>query len=139
MIAPAQEAHIAAARDALQALFPELIGAWLFGSALTGQLRADSDIDLAVWCGLPIDGVRRFEVQRELGVMLDRDVDLVDLATAGTLLGKEVVADGIVLLQRDPDAVLDFHARTLSDYARLMDATRDIRESIRRDGLAIVP
>lgn len=129
---------ITTARDALQASFPELIGAWLFGSGATGRMRAESDIDLAVWCGRPLDSTRRFEAQRALGVVLDRDVDLIDLATASTLLAKEVVSSGIVLVQ-DDDAVLDFHARTLSDYASLMEATRGIRDAIRGDGMAFAP
>ena len=137
MTTTAQPDHRSDARDALQALFPELIGAWMFGSAVTGRLRADSDIDLAVWCGRPMDGVRRFEAQRGLGVILDRDVDLVDLASVSTLLAKEVVSNGVVLVQHDAGAVLDFHARTLSDYAALMEATRDIRAAVRRDGVAV--
>ncbi|HJT98111.1 MAG TPA: nucleotidyltransferase domain-containing protein [Rhodanobacteraceae bacterium] len=126
------ETLVGAAREALLREFPELIGAWMFGSAASGSLRAESDIDLAVWCGAPVPGVRRWEAERELGVMLDRDVDLIDLASAGTLIAVEIFTKGLVLVERDAQAVLDLHARTLSDYAELMDATRAIREAARR-------
>lgn len=124
------------ARRTLQAMFPDLVGAWVFGSLASNRIHARSDIDLAIWCGRPVEPVRRFEAQRDLGVALDRDVDLVDLATASTLVGKEVFLHGIVLVQNDPGAILDLQARTYSDYASLMDATRGIREAIQRDGVA---
>ena len=52
---------------------------WLFGSVLREDFRSDSDIDVLVefapGAGLSLGGFLR--VQRELGELLGRDVDLV--------------------------------------------------------------
>lgn len=131
-----RERITATARRMLPQLFPEVIGAWLFGSVARDAARPDSDIDLAVWCGARIDPLRRLDAQRDLELALDADVDLVDLASAGPLLRVQAMHDGLLLLEADAGAVTEFHARSLGEHADWLEATRDIREAIRGDGVA---
>lgn len=122
------------ARDALLRLAPEAEAIYLFGSHADGRARADSDLDLAVLDAAPMAPLRRFERQRELSALLGRDVDLVDLYTAGTVLKLEVVTRGERLYRRDADRTLDFEARVLGEYAEFMDATRDLFDAVRERG-----
>jgi predicted nucleotidyltransferase len=70
--------------------------AYLFGSAATDTMRPDSDIDVAVAAGEPLDAPRMMALIARLGDLTGRDVDLVDLNQAhGTILkeamqGKEL-------------------------------------------------
>ena len=43
------------------ASFPNrrVLGAWLYGSRGRGEARADSDIDIAILCDVPLDPVAR--------------------------------------------------------------------------------
>ena len=128
------DAMLQSARTALLGAIPELLAIYLFGSAARGDARNDSDVDLAVLGRRPLTPLRRFELQRELSVLLNRDVDLVDLLCANSILRAEVIAHGRRLHQRDADSVLDFEARSLSDYGSLLDATRALRDDIRARG-----
>lgn len=65
----------------------------LFGSRARGTARVDSDVDLAV------DGpdVDLLTLGAELGVALDCEVDVVELAEASIPLLEHLVRDGIVV------------------------------------------
>jgi predicted nucleotidyltransferase len=122
------------ARDTVLRLLPSVEALYVFGSFARGTAGADSDLDLAVLESTPLAPLRRLEAQRELSVLLDRDVDLVDLGTAGSVLRSEVVNGGMALFQRDPMRILDFEARVLGEYADLLDATRALRDDVRASG-----
>jgi predicted nucleotidyltransferase len=134
--APAQLRH---AGEAVLRLLPDAVAAYAFGSFAEGRQRNDSDLDLAVLAERPLDPLRRFTVQRELGAILDRDVDLIDLRRASTVLCQEVVTRGHALFKRDELLALDFEARTLGDYAQLMDATQALRASMHERVQAYAP
>lgn len=89
---------------------------------------------LAIWVGPRIDPEQLYRAKQTLEVALDVDIDLIDLAAANTGLRLEVVRDGKLLHQHGNEQALAFEARVLGDYAELMDATREIRESIRKRG-----
>ncbi len=81
--------------------FPDIAAAYRFGSTINGIEQPGSDIDLAILLELPIDPVRRFAVQERLAGELRRDVDLVDLAAASTVMRMQIVSGGRVLATFD--------------------------------------
>lgn len=93
---------------------------YLFGSCAEDRMRDDSDLDLAFLPQSgPCDPVEVFEAAQRLASQLNREVDLVDLSAASTVLRKEVVAGGILLHDDDSMARQEFEMYALSDYARL--------------------
>jgi len=109
-------------------LGPDVLAVYVYGSAATGTLRPDSDVDLAVLPSHPIDPMLRFEVAQELAADLHRDVDLVDLRAAPTFLRGQVVGTGRRLFCADEEEVGLFEAHALSDYARLHEEMREVLE-----------
>lgn len=93
---------------------------YLFGSAARDALREDSDLDIAF---LPrtrgCDPVAVFESAQHLAQALRREVDLVDLSTASTVMRKEITARGVLLAETHRAARQEFEMYALSDYARL--------------------
>lgn len=71
--------------------FPQLQLAILFGSCAKGTATADSDLDLAVLAGQPLDAETRMRLIGDLAERLGRPVDLVDLHDAGEPLLGEVL------------------------------------------------
>lgn len=120
--------------DAVLRVLPDAEAVYLFGSHARGNARKDSDLDLAVFGPAPLDPVRLFEARRELSVMLDCDIDLIDLRKASSVLRSEVVNAGKLLFRRDAARTLDFEARVLGEYAELLEATRALRADIRQRG-----
>jgi predicted nucleotidyltransferase len=94
---------------------------YLFGSAARGRIHALSDIDLAFLPSHPTDPVEVFELSNQLADTLQRDVDLVDLSRASTVMAKEVFRSGTILAENDPMRRREFEMRTLADYARLAE------------------
>ncbi len=117
-------------RDAL----PQLIAVYRFGSTASAQEHAESDLDIAVLAGDPIDAVARFELQERLAAAVGRDVDLVDLRRVSTVMAMQVISTGVPLAVFDPAAQEAFEDLTYSAYARLNEERREILVQIRREG-----
>jgi predicted nucleotidyltransferase len=92
-----------------------LVAAWLFGSAASGRLHAESDVDVGVlldWQALPTAADRfeaRLALSGDLSAALgDRLVDVVVLNDVSPLFARRVVLEGRRLLCRDAQAEHDF-------------------------------
>lgn len=121
---------LAPALDVLRAEISGLAGVYLFGSAASGVMRADSDVDLAVFAGGPIARGHLLEVQEKAAAALRRDVDLIDLAAAPTILQFEAIGEGRLIAAPDPDAAAFFEVRVLREYQDLKARRAEIEADI---------
>jgi predicted nucleotidyltransferase len=105
----------------------------LFGSAAKGNLCADSDVDVAI---LPAEHdialSDELALQAELTRVCERDVDLIRLDLAPTLVKWQVVRDGQVLLEQAPFAAARFIAITTAEYLDFAPALDRATEIFRR-------
>ena len=113
---------------------PSLTALYRFGSQAKGTARRDSDMDLAVLARDPIPNLRRVELAMELAVQLHRDVDLVDLRTASTVMRMQVLFTGTCLGTQDESARREFKMYAYSDDARLNEERKGILDDIRAHG-----
>jgi len=108
---------------------PEVVAAWLFGSAREGEVRQDGDIDIAVL----------FDVNPDLDVLCDlrfhlqekcpqAEIDLVPLNNASPILRFEAL-NGRLLWSADDDRRAEFSSLTAREYEDSM--------ALLSDGLAI--
>lgn len=88
-----------------------LVAAWLFGSAASGRLHAESDVDVGVLLDPEVHRTEadRFEVRIALSGALadalgDRIVDVVILNDVSPLFARRVVREGRLLVCRDTAA-----------------------------------
>lgn len=102
------------------------VAVYLFGSLATGSVRTDSDVDLAFLPGETVDALACFNRAQELAELFGREVDLVDLTTASTVLAKEVLRTGVLLEETDRTARQEFEMQTLADYARLNEERQPV-------------
>ena len=114
---------------------PDLIALYRFGSQAKGTARPHSDIDLAVLSHNSIANLHRFELAQELATRLHRDVDLIDLRAASTVMRMQVLSTGTCLATFDDLARRTFEMYTYADYARLNEERRDILKGIAARGL----
>jgi len=121
-------------RRALEDVLPEASAIYLYGSAADGQPRPGSDVDLAVLAPEPIAAGRLARAREELAERLRRDVDLVDLFRASTVMRAQVVSTGRLLRDADPTFREHFETTAYSMYARLNEERRGILERIREEG-----
>lgn len=99
---------------------PGLVLAILYGSASTGKIRPDSDVDLAVLFDRPLSSAQKMTLIPHLESELKRDVDLVDLyALNGTIL-KQILTKGRMLIQSTPGAQAGLLQRMIGNQTDMM-------------------
>ncbi len=112
----------------LESLFshhPEIEMAILFGSMATGQVKYDSDVDLAVAAGHPLDLEEKMVLMEELAEITGRPVDLIDLKTVGEPLLGQILTRGKRLLGSD-ESYAELIMRHLVEEADFMPYYRRI-------------
>jgi len=102
---------------------------YLFGSAASERMRAESDIDLAFIPTVVCDPFAVFEAAQRLADDLGREVDLVDLSRASAVMRAMVVQTGRVLHVGDLRRHQEFEMYALSDYARANEERREVLEA----------
>jgi predicted nucleotidyltransferase len=109
--------------QALREFFAEepggTIAAYLFGGVARGTASARSDVDVAVLYavappatleGLPLD------LESRIGKLVGRRAQVIVLNTAPVSLVHRVLRDGVLLLDRDPNARIRFEVRTRNEF-----------------------
>ncbi|MDF0676833.1 MAG: nucleotidyltransferase domain-containing protein [Nitrospira sp.] len=117
-----------------QQAIPNFIALYRFGSQAKGRARPESDVDLAVLARDPIPALRRFELAQELATQLHRDVDLVDLRSASTVMRMQVISTGVCLYKVSDQLQGEFEDLVYSAYARLNEERRGILNDVRTRG-----
>jgi len=101
-----------------------------FGSWFLGEENQNSDIDFAILTKNPVKPMDRWDLQNGLAEQLRRNVDIVSLLTASTVLRLEVVAHGISLFVEDSNSKDIFETMVFSSYARLNEERAGILSDI---------
>ena len=120
--------------DILRRDVPGVVAVYLFGSRASGTATPESDVDLAMLAGRPLGSVERFDVQERLAAAVRRDVDLVDLRSASTVMQSQVVSTGRVVLDVDPTARAHFETVVYSAYALLNEERAGILADVAARG-----
>ena len=95
---------------------PEVVAAWVFGSARNGHVGPGSDIDLAVLFESPPSMEAQIALLAELQAALQfEDVDLVVLNDANPILRFEAIS-GLPLFCRDLGRRAEFASITAREY-----------------------
>ena len=81
---------------------PDTLVALLFGSVAKGKARPESDVDIAISKGRPLDMEERKATIIALADITGRPVDLIDLEDARGLILKKSLTEGIPLIPSDP-------------------------------------
>jgi uncharacterized protein len=107
---------------------------YVFGSYATGELREDSDIDIAFLSDEEFSAYEVFLIAQEVADILGRDVDLVDLKQASTVFKAQIVGKGIIIFCSDETRKAIFQMMAFKEYAMLNEDRQIILESIRKRG-----
>jgi predicted nucleotidyltransferase len=114
-----------------QELTPQLI--YLFGSAAREELRPDSDVDLAFLSERSRGNYEVFLVAQQLADLLRREVDLIDLRNASTVLKAQIVAYGKNIYACDDNRRTDFEIMVLKEYALLNEERQVVIDRFVKD------
>ena len=107
-----------------------LVAAYLFGSEARGTARPRSDVDVAVLYDEPppaVLGSPPMRLEADLERALRRPVQVVCLNGVPPDLGKRVLRDGILLVERDRGARIRFEVKLRNEYWDLEPILRACR------------
>lgn len=121
------------ALNQLRAALPELLGVWVFGSEAAGVAGPESDLDLAVLLPHRAPPEALWALAQTLAARLGREVDLVDLAQASTVLQHQVVSQGRRLWAADAQAAI-YESFILSEKTALDEARAPLLADICKTG-----
>lgn len=102
----------------------------LYGSAATGDMWAESDIDLAVMYASPLEPEDMLRLMRETSAIFHRSVDILDLNRAGPIVKMQVLRYGRPVVINDEAAFQRFAMYTPSEYFDLKIRRHPIEEAI---------
>ncbi len=106
--------------------------ALLFGSSVTRGLENARDLDVAVAFMRSVSLMEQCRLGEHLEKVAGREIDLVDLDSASTLLRAEVARHGVFLWARDRRDLVDFRARAPLEFFDLQPYREREAEGLRR-------
>lgn len=113
---------------------PDLIAIYLFGSSVEGTPGLESDIDLAILPVQPLNPLERWNLAQDLANLLKREVDLVDLRKASTVMRMQVISSGQYLYESNRQERDRFEDYVFSSYARLNEERKEIIKKVQERG-----
>ncbi|QIB26993.1 type VII toxin-antitoxin system MntA family adenylyltransferase antitoxin [Caloranaerobacter azorensis] len=106
----------------------------IFGSAAKKRLRKDSDVDIAFLSDKYFDDYEIFMISQELADVLNRDVDLIDLNKATTVLKAQIIGNGKIIYSKNDRKVSEYRIRALKEYCLLNEERQVILQKIKERG-----
>jgi len=103
---------------------PDIRLCLLYGSAASGRLHPQSDIDIAVAGDRPIPQDTLAELQLQLSEALGREADVLDLRNVEGLILRQVLTRGVRLKNQDPQLLASLIRRMWYFEADMMPNIR---------------
>jgi predicted nucleotidyltransferase len=99
----------------------EIQAAYLFGSVVTGRMRPDSDIDVAVLVHPGASRIKAVDYRLRLAGEISRalscaNLDLILLNEANPVLTHQVISKGVLAFERSHRERVAFQVRALNHY-----------------------
>lgn len=107
---------------------------YLFGSAVKGCFKEDSDIDIGFVSDMELSDYDVFMVAQSIADELKKEVDLINLIKSSTVFKAQVVGTGKVIYCSDNLRRMNFEMYTLKDYALLNEERKVILDNITKRG-----
>lgn len=120
--------------DFFRERLPDTQALYVYGSVGTDHERLGSDVDLAI---LPAHPLAKPSLQRfrsDLEILLRRDVDLIDLLQANTVLRYEIIRTGTCIYHDDLVKRQLFEIYAFLSYFRFNEERKEIVMDIKKRG-----
>jgi len=110
-----------------------VLAAYLLGSAVSGRMRADSDIDIALLSrpGGRMDALERAALATKIAFEIGRDVDIGELGSGNLVYAKEALLTGRRIFSRDVSASDEAEATLLGMYTSFNEERREVLDAYR--------
>jgi predicted nucleotidyltransferase len=118
---------------AIRSEFPTTLAIYAFGSRITGQANAESDLDLAILVPGYAEPLQLWELAGKLADIATCPVDLLDMRAASTVMQYQILHTGQRLWAQELEAGL-FQCFILSEKLALDNARAGLLDDIQKTG-----
>lgn len=115
----------------LEKLSPKFI--YIFGSAVKGNFRADSDIDIAVYIEETISSYDLFLIKEELVRLIGREIDLLSFKEASEVFRVQIFHGGIAIHIENENEHDNYRVNCYKDYAILNERRKVVIDAIKEE------
>lgn len=105
---------------------------YLFGSVVRGEMREDSDIDIAI-IG-EFESLDIYNMQMELFDILERDIDLINFNKVNINFQSEIISTGEIIFCKNEEEKDFFELRILSNYLSFEEDRKIVIDAIKERG-----
>lgn len=119
-------------RKIKKVLLPIAEFALIYGSAATERFNEESDIDLAVYFRKIPTMEERIRLTVKLGILMNRDVDLIILNTSDIIITMQALANGNLILNKDPQFFYAFKAQKIGMYIDFKISRQKLEDNLTR-------
>ena len=113
---------------------PDYQAIYLFGSHAAGNVRIESDIDLAILAPRSLPVKKLWDLRQNLAIQLNKDVDLIDLRATTTVMAFQIVINGQRISTTDRYTAELYESHIFSDYVNLNERRAEILQDIKQRG-----
>ena len=117
----------------LRSAFPDAIAIYAFGSRITGNTHAESDLDLAILVAGYADPLQLWDIANNLADKTGYSVDLLDMRAASTVMQYQILQIGQRLWGKNLEAGL-FECFVLSEKTALNSSRATLLSDIQTRG-----
>jgi len=108
----------------------KILLAFIFGSAASGCLTEESDVDIAVLFSGPPDFAEVLKIRDSVSEATGREADIVVLNDSSPVIRMQVLKRGKLLASREDAVYNDFFVRTVKEYDDLKYVRKEAEENI---------
>ena len=113
-------------------LNPKMI--YIFGSSVFGMINKESDIDIAFLTEEDISEYKVFSLAQKLADILGREIDLINLHNATTVLKAQIVGKGKIIYFENDNERMQYEIVVLKEYALLNEERELIIREVKKRG-----
>lgn len=106
----------------------------VYGSAARGETHEGSDIDVAFLGDNENDYYNVYMESQKLADLVRREIDLVDLSKASTVMRVQIIGKGKIIYNGNPNKSGTFMMKALKQYSMLNEERQCILDRIRERG-----
>ena len=117
----------------LRSAFPDAIAIYAFGSRITGNTHAESDLDLAILVAGYADPLQLWDIANNLADKTGYSIDLLDMRAASTVMQYQILQIGQRLWGKNLEAGL-FECFVLSEKTALNSSRATLLSDIQTRG-----
>lgn len=107
---------------------------YLFGSYAKKEAREDSDIDIGIVASEVIENYDLLIIASDLSFVLGKEVQIIDMQKASTVLNMQIFAYGIALYNKNEYFHDEYVMKTYSLYAKLNEEREVVLKNIKKNG-----